>query len=916
MKVRHKFIPPIGNCTTQNCKRMDKTRTFTTLYLLTLACIILCFQSVEAQVEVHKILVIPVAFNDTTIETKPSFIGYSVNTYLTEYFDEVSYGKLRLDISIYPNFIVLNDSWSSFESYHYDNNVLERLLTQVLYNLSEAVDITAYWALMIVHLGSCEYKSCAKGGLTDISGLISPLRYIIVPFTSPKLYYVYAFLQARGLSDQPKADGWTPMAPSASENDPPHILMAEKAKLGWVSYGSEILSISRGEHMEVAIYRSSSAAGLRGLILPLTAETSLYVEYRFSEGQDSGIPKNGVLLYVHNHPSGRNEILKVLWIGEEYVDKVSRFVVRVLDADPLSASLFVANGLPDLSIKSVTYNGDLVPGREIELTITVENKGEITSMPFEVTIKDAFKTRTISESPLESGRTRTIKTTVLLKPGTNEINVSVRSDLDSNTNNNDYSLELLAAKSLIIKKFWSQKERYDVGSEAVVHIQVVRDNDELPAAGAIFEYKGKKYTVNASGYLTITVSSNEVGKIDIAQDLSLESYYDVQILDFKVRPYVIFDTVEIYKVECYPADRVDIGTEVTVKLYARYMYDRNDFKGSIKILNMTKEGKGVFTFTLKKTDVGKETIRVESITDELYGLSKVVQEPFDIIWDMVLVELKSDKEFYNVGEQARVTWNARYAFDNSPFEGEVKLSNDYLRMDQPGMITVEVKEIIDEQYNLTAFKSNSLTLKWDRVSVTLSSKLNRIEVGKPIPVNITARYELDWTTFDGKVELQPNLLCREVGDVTIKVNRIIPGARNITVFKSNTISVRCDLIESSLKFEGTVFGYAKTILKLNYKSDGEPVEGEVFINGKKIQGSGTYILEEPFFGVIYDVKATAYVAGFNEVITEYSSIHTGNTLTYAGCIIAAAYAIIRFRGKLRLRRLQIEEVPEELPTVE
>jgi len=895
---------------------VSKIYVLTTLCFLILFCITLACQSVNAQAEVRKILVIPVAFKNITIQTKPSLIGYSVKTYLTEYFDEVSYGKLQLDISVYPKFVILNNSWSSFETYYYDRIVLEQLLTQVLYNLSETVDITAYWALMIVHLGSCKYKSCAKGGLIDIPGLVSPLRYIIVPFTSPKLYYVYAFLQARGLSDQPKADGWTPMAPTASEDYPPHILMAEKAKLGWVSHGSEILSISRGKHLEVSIYRSSSAAGVRGLILPLTTETSLYIEYRFSEGQDSGIPKNGVLLYIHNHPSGRNEILKVLWVGEEYIDRVSRFIVKVLNADPLSTSLFVANGLPDLAIKSVTYNGDLIPGREIELTITIENIGDITSMPFEVIIKDAFKTKTISGSALEAGETRTIKTTIVLRPGTNEINISVQSELDSNTNNNNYKLELLAAKSLIIKKFWSPKERYDVGSEAVVDILVIRDNDGLPATGAVFEYKGKKYTVNASGHLTLTLSSNEVGKIDIAQDLSLESYYDIQILDFKIRPYVIFDAVEIYKIECSPAKRVDVGSEVTVKLYARYMYDRSDFKGLIKVLNMTKEGKGIFTFTLKKMNLGKETIRVESITDELYGLSKVLQEPFDIIWDMVIVELKSDKEFYNVGEQARVTWNAKYAFDNSPFDGEVMLSEEYLRADQPRVITLEVVGIVDKRYNLTVFKSNTVTLRWDRVLVTLSSSLQRVEVGKTVPVNITAHYELDWAPFDGKVELQSNPLCREVGDITIRVGRITSGKRNITVFNSNTISVRCDLIEYSLQFEGVVFGYAKTTFKLNYKSDGKPVEGKVLINGKNVLGTGTYVLEEPFYGIVYNVKATADVAGFNEVIAEYSSVHVGNTLTYAACTIASAYTIIRFRGKIRFRRPRVEEIPEEVPIEE
>jgi hypothetical protein len=95
-----------------------------------------------------------------------------------------------------------------------------------------------------------------------------------------------------------------------------------------------------------------------------------------------------------------------------------------------------------------------------------------------------------------------------------------------------------------------------------------------------------------------------------------------------------------------------------------------------------------------------------------------------------------------------------------------------------------------------------------------------------------------------------------------------------------------------------VFGYAKTTLKLNYKSDGKPVKGEVLINGKNVQGAETYILEEPFYWVVYNVKATVDVAGFNEVIAEYSDVHIGNTLTYAACIIGSAYAIVDSEEKL------------------
>jgi hypothetical protein len=242
-------------------------------------------------------------------------------------------------------------------------------------------------------------------------------------------------------------------------------------------------------------------------------------------------------------------------------------------------------------------------------------------------------------------------------------------------------------------------------------------------------------------------------------------------------------------------------------------------------------------------------------------------------------------------------------------------------MKSPTKLTVTVLKVEDRRYGLSKFRVVPLTIYWDRVTVTLSTPVNRAEVGSKLEINIAAIYELDGTPFDGSYQLVGSPKCTEAGDVRLTVSQVVPGKRGITEFKSNELLVRCDIIDRSLRFEGTIFGFAKAILTMKYRSDNSPVEGKVMMNGKPPEGSsGTYTIEEPFYGFLYNVKASVKVNGFEPFEVEGSFIHMGNSLAYAGIMGAASLTAIRAVKSKRKKTLEEEvfmeeKLPETIPAV-
>ena len=860
-----------------------------------------------------RVLVIPVSFHDRPPSTTNTLVGLTVNRMLGDYIKEVSYGlaSVRLKVS---NWVNLTSMWSAYQQYVYDKIILLKLVNETVRRSGE--DITAYRAIMIVHTGLCDDPACATGGSENVEGL-SFISYSVLPYQSPKSHYVKAFLKALGLSDQQAAGAWTPTGTPPDPSKPPHPLSYEKVAMGWLAYGEQVRTVKRGELAPLTINRLSSQSGLRAVVLPVRPDVNVWVEYRYLTGEDSGIPSNAILAYIVANPGSRAEIVSALWVGDIFISRTLDLAIKVQAADPLSSSLLVSHGLADVRINSLSYEGDALTGGQVRVVVDVSNVGDAPSPPIKLYVKLNGVTVAVMEAAgLAPASSEKFTTSVSLQRGENTIEAEAITEIDADLGNNKSMLKISTPKYLIVTSYTIPRERVDVGTVAKVSLQVVRDSDRLPAVGAVLSFAGNKYVVDETGIVTIDVVSNQAGVVEVKP--TLVSYYEVGELRFETEPRVIFDVIELYKAD--GPRRVDVGSSIELSLYLQYVFDKKPFDGQIVIENTTVNVVGgVARYKTYRMDVGKLMLTISSVKDNLHGLTKVVQPPLEFVWDEVVVELSSEKTYYNVGEAARVIWEAYYAYDKKKLEGDVYLSHHSPVMNSPTELTITVLKIEDRRYGLSKFKVEPLTIYWDRVTIMLGGPANRAEVGSKLEINVAAMYELDGTLFDGSYQLNGSPMCTEVGDVRLSVSHVVPGKRGITEFRSNELVVRCDIIDKSLRFEGTTFGFAKTILAMKYRSDNSPVDGKVMINGRASEGSlGTYVIEEPFYGFLYDAKASVKVNGFEPFEVESSFVHVGNSLAYAGIMGAASLTAIRVIKSRRRKTLEEEvfmeeKLPETIP---
>ncbi len=855
-----------------------------------------------------KVLVIPLSFHDKPAPTINTLVGLTFSRMLSEYIKEVSYGlaSVRLKVS---NWVNLTAPWSVYQQYVYDREVLFKLLNETIRMSGE--DIIAYRVIIVVHTGPCEDPVCATGGSENVGGL-GFISYGVLPYQSPKSYYVKALLKALGLPDQRAAGAWTPTGTPRDPSKPPHPLSYEKVAISWLSYGEQVKTLKRGELALLNLNRLSSQSGTRAVVLPVSPDLSVWVEYRYLTGEDSGIPGNAILAYVVANPASRAEILSTLWVGDRFINRALGLAIKVLSADPLSSSLLISHGLADVSITSLSYEGDAMPSGQVKVIVDVANVGDAPSPPIKLNVKlNGVTVAVIEGMGLEPASSRKFTAHVTLQPGENTLEAEAITEFDADTSNNNSVLKISTPKYLVITSYTTVSERVDVGAVTKVSLKVVRDSDRLPAVGAVLSFAGKRYVVDETGVATIDVGSNQVGVIEVRP--TLVSYYGVTDLRFETEPRIIFDIVELYRAD--GPRRVDVGSSVELLLYLRYAFDKKPFEGQVGIGNTTVDVvRGVASYKAYRMDVGKFVLTISSVIDSLYGLTKVVQPHLELVWDEVVVELSSEKTYYNVGETARITWKAYYAYDGERLEGDVTLSHHSPSMKSPTKLTVAVLKVEDKRYGLTKFRVEPLTIYWDRVTITLLAPVNRAEVGSKLEIALAAVYELDGTPFDGSYQLSGSPQCTEVGDLRIAVNQIVPGKRGITEFKSNELVVRCDIIDKSLRFEGFTFGFAKAILTMKYRSDNSPVEGKVMINGKLSEGGpGTYFVEEPFYGFLYDMQSIVKVNGFETFEVMGSFIHMGNSLAYAGIVGTASLTAVKVVKSKKKKTLEEEVFMEEEP---
>ena len=89
------------------------------------------------------------------------------------------------------------------------------------------------------------------------------------------------------------------------------------------------------------------------------------------------------------------------------------------------------------------------------------------------------------------------------------------------------------------------------------------------------------------------------------------------------------------------------------------------------------EPDGWCVISIVSWDIGTYTLNVQSIIvgDISYGFQQTAP-PASTKFDMVIIDLKSEETRIGVGTEAPISWDAAYASDGAPFEGELIFNYD------------------------------------------------------------------------------------------------------------------------------------------------------------------------------------------------------------------------------------------------
>jgi len=309
----------------------------------------------------------------------------------------------------------------------------------------------------------------------------------------------------------------------------------------------------------------------------------------------------------------------------------------------------------------------------------------------------------------------------------------------------------------------------------------------------IYQYNNAIYdgTITLNDTLTKTV----VGKYGYTtQGISGDSHGITVFASNSVS--VVFDKVHItLNVD---DNRIDIGTSAAVTGTGYYEYDSTAFTGTLS-----------FNDTLTKDTVGKYGYTVASISDPTHGLTVFESNSVYCVFDRVQIVISVADDRINVGDTAALSWTGTYAYDGSLFEGSIAY-NDTLSKTVVGKYGYDVASISDLTHGLTAFTTNEVDVIFDKVTVTLSTNDDTVEVGSTASITWTAVYQYDGVSFDGAITLNDTLTKSTAGTYYYTTESISDDTYGITVFESNTLAV--NFFVSSAAFPLWIIGVAAAVL--------------------------------------------------------------------------------------------------------
>ena len=271
----------------------------------------------------------------------------------------------------------------------------------------------------------------------------------------------------------------------------------------------------------------------------------------------------------------------------------------------------------------------------------------------------------------------------------------------------------------IVFKLAPARERFDVGSAAEIKVDGKYAFDQTPFYG-VYKFNG-------------SLVQEKVGRFFYRIAEADDSMYGLTVFESDTVP-VVFDKVVITL--SVDRERFNVGEEAEIRARGFYAFDSLSFDGTIE-----------YNCSLVQDSVGKHAYTVSRIFDKHFGLKTFEANTVTVVFDRIVFTVEAEDYRVRVGTPAKIKVKGVYEFDGQEFDGAWTLNRDLISYDV-GTVHYTVARAFDRKFGLTAFKSNSVPVTFDRIACTVEPATFSPGL---IEYTVWVKYESDGTPVEDAV---------------------------------------------------------------------------------------------------------------------------------------------------------------------
>jgi hypothetical protein len=294
---------------------------------------------------------------------------------------------------------------------------------------------------------------------------------------------------------------------------------------------------------------------------------------------------------------------------------------------------------------------------------------------------------------------------------------------------------------------FDQRVNFDTNASGIV-VSAIYDYDNSPFDGTL-SLNNTQFNYGSSqrqGYRVQGISGGAHGITAISIDDETFCIWDALIIS-------ITDS---------PDQRIDVNQNASgVVVSARYDYDNSIYDGTL-ILNDTG--------FVSAVAIKKGYTVLSAIGDDFYGITSILSNDETwCIWDQILVfSLQASDARDNVDDPIWVDVILRFEYDNAPVEDGSVTVNGYIfqhlglglwrhNRTESSVTSITFDSVVcaGNGYNIQSVNQNSQSQSviWDVLKVTITIDDRRIDVGSTASIQANAVYDYDEQSFDGILTL-------------------------------------------------------------------------------------------------------------------------------------------------------------------